>query len=730
MAFFPQDNNMSKVHRKPKKKVGRKVGEPRRIGAAVGILVLALVVRAVYLYDASDNPTFLAPVVDSLTYDLNARDVANGLAMSREFFWQQFFYPFFLSIVYFISNSSIVFAKVVQILLGSVTCVLTYLLGRRLFGRRAGVAAGIIAAVYGPLIFFEAELLAAGWAAFWAVLLILLLLKAAEKPGLKLCLVLGVCSALSVITRANFVPFLIACAVWLMVVWFRQKAGIKRLALQWLVLIGGFGAVALPVTAKNYQVTGRFGFLPATGGLNLYIGNNPDLEATAFRPGEPWKGLVELPLRHGYKTADERQRFFYGRTWRYLREQPGDFLKGLARKTAELAGSREMPGHIDPYLFRRWSPVLKVLMWKVGGFGFPFGILLGLSLLGLFLYWRKVPAPVLLFLVLYPATVILTHVEARYRIPIILPMCVLAGAGIVKIIDWGRLRQWPRGIGAAVFCAAAAFACSMAGPFYAEKHIDYDVELHYVLGGSLANRGRTEEAIVSYRNAIRLKPDYLDAYQNLGLLLVEQRKLSDAAEHYRTAMALFSDEAALHEGLGLALFEQGKISDAVEHYNKAIEIDGQRASAYDNLGWALFGLNRPDEAQEHFNKSIELNPNQAVTHNNMGSLLASQGKIPEAMEHFEESLRLSPNQPRTLSNLGSAYSCLAEFAEAEGKFEAALRIAPDDADTYFNLGVCLQQQGRTTEAMEKFGRALAINPEHSGARQAINELRRTGPGRY
>jgi len=703
------------------------VRAPGRIGAAVGIFVLALAVRAVYLYDSSDNPTFLAPVVDSLTYDLNARDIANGLAMGREFFWQQFFYPFFLSTVYFISNSSIVFAKLVQILIGSVTCILTYLLGKRLFGERPGIAAGIIAAVYGPLIFFEAELLAAGWAGFWAVLLILLFLEAAEYRTLKLCLALGACVALSVVTRANFVPFVAACAVWLMAVWIRQRVGVKKLALQWLLLIAGFGTVTLPVAAKNYQVTGRFGFLPATGGLNLYIGNNPEFKATAFRPGEPWKELVELPLRNGCKTADERQRFFYGRTWQYLREQPGDFLKGLARKTAELAGSREMPGHIDPYLFRKWSPVLGILMWKLGGFGFPFGILLPLSMLGLFFYWRKVPAPLWLFLVLYPASVILTHVEARYRIPIIPLMCVPAGAAIIRILEWIKLRQWPRLIGAAVFFAAVGFASSIAGPFYAEKNINYEVELRYVLGGSLANHGRMEEAIASYRNAIRQKPDYFDAYQNLGLLLVEQRKLPGAVEHYNRAIPIFPDRAALHEGLGLAFLEQGKINQAVEQFNKAIDIDPQRASAYDNLGRAFFSLNRPDEAHQQFAKSLELNPNQAVTHNNMGSLLASQGKMPEAIEHFEESLRLSPNQPRTLCNLGSAFACLAEFSKAREKFEAALRLAPNDAETYFNLGLCLQQQSRPAEAIAAFRQALTIDPQNNLARRALDELQMPNP---
>jgi len=146
------------------------------------VFLLAVLVRAVYLYQSSDNPTFRAPVVDSLTYDQMARRVVEGEGITDNFFWQPLFYPLFVSMVYWLSNSSILCVKIVQAVLGAVTCVLAYRVGGKIFGRLAGILAGAITAVYMPLVFFEGELLAAGWAAFWSVATVLTLIKAAEKP--------------------------------------------------------------------------------------------------------------------------------------------------------------------------------------------------------------------------------------------------------------------------------------------------------------------------------------------------------------------------------------------------------------------------------------------------------------------------------------------------------------------------------------------------------------------
>ncbi|MHC4156480.1 MAG: tetratricopeptide repeat protein [Planctomycetota bacterium] len=608
----------------------------------VGVFAFALLVRGIYLYESSDNPTFRAPVVDSLTYDQMARGMVKGSGITEDFFWQQLFYPLFLSSVYFFSGSSIVFARVAQALLGAVTCVLTYRLGLRIFGRTAGILAGLMVALYGPLVFFEAELLAAGWASLWAALLILLFLRTAEKKTVGMCIILGLCGALSVLTRPNFIPFLAAGSVWLIVVWMRGQILAKKVAMGLLGMAAGFLVVTTPVAVQNYRVTGCFSFLPGTGGLNLYIGNNPEFEAVSIRPGIEWQRVVDLPLKEGRRTRKEQQEFFYTRAFGYMRAQPIHFVKGLLHKGTEFFGSREMPGNISVYLFTRWSRLLGLLTWKAGGFGFPFGVLLPPAVLGIFLCRRKLPIVLLLFVVLYAASVILTHVEARYRMPVVAPMCVLAGGALVRMAEMMRAGRWRSVTVAGVFCVGMGLACSIAGPFYSEKHIDYEAELYYGVGDSLHKRDQVEEAIQAYSRAVALRGDYVEAYHNMALLLVQQSKGPEAIANFNIALKLDPENSDVHRDLGRALFEQGRTDDAIEYYYRAVQLDPANAKAHGYLGLALAAQGRLEEATRHYLVALRLEPNDSDVHYSLGVALQLVHRGPENKSRPVQ----RPQQPR------------------------------------------------------------------------------------
>ena len=88
----------------------RNLLDRKGLAVVLGIFALALAVRLVYLYEVSKSPTFFVPIVDSAKYDGVARSLAIGKEMSERLFSQSFFYPFFLSRVYFFSGSSIICA--------------------------------------------------------------------------------------------------------------------------------------------------------------------------------------------------------------------------------------------------------------------------------------------------------------------------------------------------------------------------------------------------------------------------------------------------------------------------------------------------------------------------------------------------------------------------------------------------------------------------------------------
>ena len=141
------------------------------VWVALLIFLVALAVRLGFLYDLSDSPSFFHPLVDAKTHNNLARTLLESQETPSALFWRAVFYPLYLTATYFLSGSSILAAKIFQALLGAVTCLLTYRLGRRCFGEPTGVLAAAITAFYGPLLFWESELVAAGWAAFWTVAL-------------------------------------------------------------------------------------------------------------------------------------------------------------------------------------------------------------------------------------------------------------------------------------------------------------------------------------------------------------------------------------------------------------------------------------------------------------------------------------------------------------------------------------------------------------------------------
>ena len=67
---------------------------------------------------------------------------------------------------------------------------------------------------------------------------------------------------------------------------------------------------------------------------------------------------------------------------------------------------------------------------------------------------------------------------------------------------------------------------------------------------------------------IALKPNYADAHNNLGNVLLSQGKLDEAAARYEQALALRPDYAEAHNNLGNVLWKQGKLDEAAAGLSK------------------------------------------------------------------------------------------------------------------------------------------------------------------
>lgn len=131
---------------------------------------------------------------------------------------------------------------------------------------------------------------------------------------------------------------------------------------------------------------------------------------------------------------------------------------------------------------------------------------------------------------------------------------------------------------------------------------------HNNMGFSLAEKGNDNQAIMHYREAIRISPRFGHSLENLGLILYKQGNFIEATLHYQKAIAHNSNSERSYYMLGNIYFEQKQIDNAIIHYAKALKIRPDHISALNNLGISLALIGKSDEALALFKEALRIDP--------------------------------------------------------------------------------------------------------------------------
>lgn len=141
-------------------------------------------------------------------------------------------------------------------------------------------------------------------------------------------------------------------------------------------------------------------------------------------------------------------------------------------------------------------------------------------------------------------------------------------------------------------------------------------EVWYGLANVLRRQGKIADSVPYYREALRLKPDFVRACGELAEALRLQGKLNEAVEVYRDLLRVKADAAEAHNDLGDMLKRQGKFGEAVKCFQQAIRIKPELAAAHSNLGSVYTLQGRLKEAEESHRHAIELNPDLVYADSN------------------------------------------------------------------------------------------------------------------
>jgi len=246
-------------------------------------------------------------------------------------------------------------------------------------------------------------------------------------------------------------------------------------------------------------------------------------------------------------------------------------------------------------------------------------------------------------------------------------------------------------------------------------------EQHYALGRTHKARNELPEAEHAYREALRLQPEYLDAWVSLGILLRSLERLAEAEECQRRALQLDPRSFLALLNLGTVLTSRSRFAEAAGFFRRALEINPLSAKAHCNLGTALLRLNDA-QAAYHFTETLKLEPNHFEAALNLGKSCLETGQFERATEALALAHRLEPGSLETQFLLATAHFRAGRFEIARAQFERLIRGHPKWPTPLVGLASVLAELGQYSEPRALFERALALDPDDAQVRMYYSLL--------
>jgi predicted O-linked N-acetylglucosamine transferase (SPINDLY family) len=243
------------------------------------------------------------------------------------------------------------------------------------------------------------------------------------------------------------------------------------------------------------------------------------------------------------------------------------------------------------------------------------------------------------------------------------------------------------------------------GQALADQCLD-DPLLQNLLGAVHTRMGQPEQAIVNFTLAIEFKPDYAEAFSNLGAACNDVGDYPKAIESYTRAIQLEPGNADAHYNLGNTLRDTGRLQEAITSYTAANKRGGGHARALNNLGIVLNKLGRTEEAISSYRKAIQLGPDFPEAHANLGTQLYVLGYYEESVASHRRAIALQPEYAAAHIGLGTTLLKLGRVEEALGSHSKAVQLDPKDAEAHKCLGHSLSEAGRSKEAIASYAAAL------------------------
>jgi len=219
----------------------------------------------------------------------------------------------------------------------------------------------------------------------------------------------------------------------------------------------------------------------------------------------------------------------------------------------------------------------------------------------------------------------------------------------------------------------------------------------------------SNEKIRCYNQAIKLQPDFVEAYNNRGNAYAKLKYWQVALVDHNRAIELRPGDALPYINRGVTYHEMKDYPAALVDYSCAIELQPDFAEAYNNRGNTYVAMEDYPAALTDLNRAIELNPKYANAYNNRGKTHAKMKEFPTALANLNRAIELQPDYAAPYNNRGLIFAVMKEYPAALADYSRAIELQPDYVDPVYNTACAYALQHQVKLACTWLKRAIEMD---------------------
>ncbi len=228
---------------------------------------------------------------------------------------------------------------------------------------------------------------------------------------------------------------------------------------------------------------------------------------------------------------------------------------------------------------------------------------------------------------------------------------------------------------------------------------------HYLRAKIFVEQGQPERAVTALKKAVSLRPDFGEAWSDLGDVHRTLRDDDAAFDAFRQSVQVDPENAVSQYRLGAEYLRRGQRQEAIAHLEESLRFDANNQSALNSLQLALRQEGRREEADR-----IKIR---------LAGLLQT---IDRENQNAVAALRLS--------NEGTALEQKGDLAGAIAKYRAAAALDATHAGIHVNLGIALLRRGEWKEGLSELREASRLDPANEKVSAVLTDALEQAPIEY